>query len=131
MVSPKVSPRPPAKVAIGSRGGEGKSKGTANNVRNDEAAPAPKDGKPPGANDEGGGGGTNLVAAALDRESAELHKCVAASGKDKLTIVVRVAKGATTITLADGTAADRACLGKIAARIKLTVETSYSTTITK
>ncbi len=119
----------PVKVAVGSRGGESPSKGTAPLGGVD--APTPKDGKPSGGGDEGGNGGTNPVKAALDLETTELHKCVVASGKDKLTIAVRVRKGTTTITLADGTAADRACLGKIAARISLTFDTSYSTTIAK
>lgn len=87
--------------------------------------------EPPRASDEGGGGG-NPLQAAVDKERAALKACVVASGKDKLAIVVRFAKGAATISLADGTAADKACVAKVAARIKLTVEAAdYSTVITK
>lgn len=118
----------PVKVAVGSRGDDPPSKGMAPSGGGDAASP--KEGNASIVSDESDGG-ANPVKAALDRETADLHKCVVASGKDKLTIVVRVRKGTTMITLADGTAADRACLGKIAARIRLTVDTSYATTITK
>ena len=81
--------------------------------------------------DEGGGGGSPLQAA-VDKERAALKACVVASGKDKLAIKVHFAKGAATISLAEGTAADKACVAKVAARIKLTVDAAdYSTVITK
>ena len=81
--------------------------------------------------DERGGGGSPLQAA-VDKERAALQACVVASGKDKLAIKVHFAKGVATISLADGSAADKACVAKVAARIKLTVDLAdYSTVIAK
>ncbi len=78
-------------------------------------------------------GGLGLVKSAVERERAALRTCVVASGKDKLAIVFHVDKGKTSIDLADGTDADRACLAKVAARIRLTVDapTTYATVIAK
>jgi hypothetical protein len=80
---------------------------------------------------EGGSGGSPLQAA-VDKERAALKACVVASGKDKLAIKVHFAAGVATISLADGSAADKACVAKVAARIKLTVDAAdYSTVIAK
>jgi hypothetical protein len=77
-------------------------------------------------------GGVSPLQAAVDKERAALKACVVASGKDKLAIKVHFAKGTATIELADGSAADKACVAKIAARIKLTVDAAdYSTVIVK
>ena len=93
-----------------------------------ESPKAPESAK---ASDEGGGGG-NPLQVAVDTERAALKACVVASGKDKLAIKVHFAKGIATITLADGSAADKACVAKVAARIKLTVDAAdYSTVIAK
>jgi hypothetical protein len=79
-----------------------------------------------------GGGGVPPLQAAVDKEHAALKACVVASGKDKLAIKVHFAKGVASIVLADGSAADKACVAKVAARIKLTVDAAdYSTVIAK
>ncbi|CAN5809180.1 hypothetical protein BH11MYX3_BH11MYX3_32820 [soil metagenome] len=77
--------------------------------------------------------GTSVVNAAVDKERAALRSCVVASGKDTLALVFHVDKGKTSIDLAGGSDADRACLAKVAARIKLTVDapTTYSIVISK
>lgn len=80
----------------------------------------------------GGGGSVNPLAAAIEKERAALRQCVVKSGKDTLAIAVHFAKGVATITLAEGSAADKACVAKVAARIKLTVDSAdYSTVIAK
>jgi hypothetical protein len=79
-----------------------------------------------------GGGGVSPLQAAVDKERAALKACVVASGKDKLAIKVHFAAGVATISLANGSAADKACVAKVAARIKLTVDAAdYSTVIAK
>ena len=96
-----------------------------------ESAKAPELDRDEKVADEGGGGGSPLQAA-VDKEHAALKACVVASGKDKLAIKVHFAKGVATIVLADGSAADKACVAKVAARIKLTVDAAdYSTVIAK
>ncbi len=78
------------------------------------------------------GGGSSPLQAAVQKERSALHACVVASGKDRLAITVHFAKGKATIELADGSPADKACVAKVAARIKLTVDAAdYSTVITK
>lgn len=74
----------------------------------------------------GGGGGASdgevdslQVKTALQAQMPALRACVTASGKDKLTIKLKVTAGKTTITLPDGTEADRACFAKVATKIKL------------
>jgi len=76
-------------------------------------------------------GGANPLAAAVNKELTALKACVVASGKDKLAMRVHFAGGQTTITLADGSAADKACVAKVAQRIKLTADADYTTVITK
>lgn len=74
----------------------------------------------------------NPLAAAIEKERPALRACVAKSGKDKLAIKVHFAKGAATITLAEGSAADKACVAQVAARIKLTVDSAdYAAVIAK
>lgn len=82
------------------------------------------------ATDEGGG--RNPLQAAVDKERAALEACVVASGKPSLAIKVHVANGKATIELTDGSAADTACVAKVAARIKLTVDVAdYATIIAR
>ena len=86
----------------------------------------------------GGGGGGDApdaaaVRAALSAQMSALRACVTASGKDKLTIKLKVTAGKTTITLPDGTDADRACFAKVATSIKLsgTTEQDIAVSIPK
>ncbi|MBL9018242.1 MAG: hypothetical protein JNL83_28905 [Myxococcales bacterium] len=78
----------------------------------------------------GGGGGDAAapdpatIRAALQAQMPALRACVSASGKDKLTITLEVTAGKTTITLPDGTDADRACFAKVATAIKLSGTTA-------
>lgn len=83
--------------------------------------------KPKGAAPSGGGGAevdASAVRSALAAQMPALKACVTASGKDKLTIKLKVVAGKTTITLPDGTAADRACFAKVATQIKLSGSTA-------
>ena len=84
-----------------------------------------------GPSGAGGGGGGDAeafdpatVRVALQAQMPALRACVTASGKDKLTIKLKVTAGKTTITLPDGTAADRACFAKVATLIKLSGTTA-------
>lgn len=77
-------------------------------------------------NAPGGGGASadaefdgSQVKSALVAQMPALRACVTASGKDKLTIKLKVTAGKTTISLPDGTDADRACFAKVATQIKL------------
>lgn len=72
------------------------------------------------------------LAAAITKERTALRACVVASGKPSFAIHVTFGNGVATIALAKGSAADKACLAKVAARIKLTVDrASYDTVIAK
>jgi len=74
----------------------------------------------------------NPLAAAIEKERPALRACVVKSGRDQLAMKVRFAKGKATITLAEGSVADRACVAAVAARIKLTVDRAdYSAIIAK
>ena len=104
---------------------------TARNTRSAVKTESAKAPEPDKISDESGGGGNSLQAA-VDKERAALKACVVASGKASLSLKVHVTKGVATITLADGSPTDQACVAKVAARIKLTVDVAdYATVIAK
>ncbi|MBA3462196.1 MAG: hypothetical protein H0T46_19705 [Deltaproteobacteria bacterium] len=148
MPAPAPPPPPPAadKKTVGSKGATPKSapkpEVSAKNARtaNDDVSDMLEDGggtrRAPSPGGGGGGGGEEPDAltqlkAALERETPALRACVTASGLASPRIKFQVVAGKTTITFADGagTDSDRACLAKVAARIKLTVDLPASVTI--
>ncbi len=135
--SKSAAPRPAASIdelGVGGGGGAGPSTGATRGGAINKQEERARDKESDRASDTESmavDSGTSVVKAAVDKERAALRSCVVASGKDKLAIVFHVAKGKTSIELADGSDADRACLAKIASRIKLTVDapTTYSIVI--
>ncbi len=130
---PPPSPKPTRETAAATEGdtGDPGATATAANTRSAVRVESPKAPDLDKRSDARGGGG-NPLQTAVETERTALKACVVASGKPSFTIKVHVAKGVATITLADGSAADKACLAKVAARIKLTVDAAdYSAIIAK
>lgn len=126
--------RAPEKATATSKGAPAKVRGGDDDLEAllGEGGGAKQKAAPPSGGGGGGGGGDfdmSQVRGALSAQMPALKACVVASGKDKLTIKLKVTAGKTTITLPDGTAADRACFAKVATKIKLSGTTTQDIAI--